>query len=202
MFRNKNLHPVAGNTLTFLLLLLVFLVVAIPFKVMSVIPGFTDVRPVSMLQPVFGVFFGIPGCIAFAVGNLIGDVVSDSLRWSSIAGFAANFGGPFLYYLFLCKLPKKTFSLRTGKNLLKQVVVTLASAIVQVVLITPVISMVYPEISSWLFATTVMLNDSVFPIVLGIPLMILMQEELGFMPAGAAADQSGSDEEQFEEATE
>ncbi len=67
-----------------LILTAVYLVVAVPFKVMSVIPGFADIRPVLMLNPVYGIFFGIPGCIAFAIGNLIGDLLSDSLRWSDL----------------------------------------------------------------------------------------------------------------------
>ena len=170
------------NILLTLILLLVFLIVAVPFKVMSVIPGFTDIRPVSLLQPVYGVFFGIPGCIAFAIGNLIGDIISDSLRWSSIAGFAANFIAPFLFYMFWSGISKTPFSLRTGKNLLKQVAVTAVSAIVQAALITPSVKMIYPEVSGWVFAMTVLLNSSVFPIMLGIPLMILMQEELNFKP--------------------
>ena len=44
-----------------------------------------------MLYPVYGIFFGLPGCFATALGNLIADILSDSLRWSSIAGFIANF---------------------------------------------------------------------------------------------------------------
>lgn len=182
MSRNSKLHPVVKSILLTGVLLLVFLTVAIPFKVMSVIPGFTDIRPVSLLQPIFGIFFGIPGCMAFAIGNLIGDIVSDSLRWSSIAGFAANFAGPFLFYLFGCKLAKTPFSLRTGKSLLKLVAVTAASAITQAVMITPAVVLIYPDVSGWVFAATVTLNGTVFPIALGIPLMILMQEELGFKP--------------------
>lgn len=182
MLQSNRLHPVVKNILLTLILLLVFLIVAIPFKVMSVIPGFTDIRPVSLLQPVFGIFFGVPGCMAFAIGNLISDIDSDSLRWSSIAGFAANFAGPYLFYLFLCRLSKTPFSLRSGKNLLKTIAVTALSAIVQAVLITPAVVLIYPEVSGWLFATTVTLNGSIFPIILGIPLMILMQEELGFKP--------------------
>ena len=182
MFHNSRRHPFVNHLLLTLVLLVVFLVVAIPFKVMSVIPGFTDIRPVSLLQPVYGIFFGIPGCAAFAIGNLIGDIVSDSLRWSSIAGFVANFAGPYVFYLFWSRIAKTPFSLRTGKNLLKQSLVTFVSAILQAVLITPAVVLVYPDVSGWLFASTVTLNGSVFPIMIGIPLMILMQEELGFTP--------------------
>ena len=182
MLQNNRLHPVMKSFLTTLVLLLVYLIVAIPFKVMSVIPGFTDIRPVSMLQPIYGVFFGIPGCIAFAIGNLLGDIVSDSLKWSSIAGFAANFMAPFLFYIFWTRISKEPFSLRTGKSLLKQIAVTAVSAAAQAALITPAVIWIYPEVSGWTFASTVLLNSSVFPILLGIPMMILMHEELGFKP--------------------
>ena len=182
MLRNSRLHPFVKNVLLTLILLVVFLIVAIPFKVMSIIPGFTDIRPVSLLQPVFGVFFGLPGCFAFAIGNLIGDIVSDSLRWSSIAGFAANFAAPFVFYIYWNRISKTPFSLRTGKNLLIEIALTLVSAILQAAMITPAVVLVYPDVSGSVFATTVMLNGTVFPIVLGIPLMILMQEEFDFKP--------------------
>lgn len=165
-----------------LILLFVYLIVAIPFKVMSVIPGFTDIRPVILLEPVYGIFFGIPGCIAFAAGNLVCDIVSDGLRWSSIAGFIINFAGPFLYWLFWNKISKESFSLKTGKNLLKQICTTLVIAVIDTVTLSITVKLSYPEIYGKLFAVTVLLNESVFPIFLGIPLMILMQEELGFKP--------------------
>ena len=189
MSRNSSPNTALKNILLTLVLLAVFLIVAIPFKVMNVIPGFTDIRPVSLMQPVYGVFFGLPGCAAFAIGNLIGDILSDSLRWSSIAGFAANFLGPFVFYIFWTRISKTPFSLRTGKDLLKQIAVTAVSAIVQAGLITPAVEMIYPEVGSVLFAATVLLNNSVFPIMLGIPLMILMQEELGFKPLAHRKDQ-------------
>ncbi len=190
MSRNSSPNTALKNILLTLVLLAVFLIVAIPFKVMNVIPGFTDIRPVSLMQPVYGVFFGLPGCAAFAIGNLIGDILSDSLRWSSIAGFAANFLGPFIFYIFWTRISKTPFSLRTGKDLLKQIAMTAVSAIVQAGLITPAVEMIYPEVGSVLFAATVLLNNSVFPIMLGIPLMILMQEELGFKPLAHRKEQS------------
>ena len=104
------------------------------------------------------------------------------MRWSSIAGFTANFIGPFLFYLYWNKISKTPFSLRTGMGLLKQTVLTVVSAIVETVIITPVVELSYPEVSSILFATSVMINGAVFPIFLGIPLLILMHEELRFTP--------------------
>ena len=180
--KSSNLpNPVKQAALT-VILIFVYLIIAIPFKVMGVIPGFTDIRPVMLLKPVFGVFFGIPGCIAFAIGNLIGDIMSDSLRWSSIAGFAANFLGPFLFYVFWRRISKEPFSLRTGKNLLKQTAVILVSAVMEAAIITPAVNLIYPDIDFGLFAVMVLLNGTVFPLFLGIPLMILMQEELHVKP--------------------
>ena len=179
--RSKGLRT-AG---TFLALVFVYLLMAIPFKVLVVIPGFTEIRPVLLLKPVYGIFFGIPGCLAFAVGNFIGDLIGDSLRWSSIAGFAANFAGPFVYWLYWSRFSRTAFSLRTGKDLLRQLAVTVVSAALESLLITPVVMLAYSDVDGMLFAATVFLNGTVFPLLLGIPLMILMQEEFGFRPAHA-----------------
>ena len=67
---SKKTHSPLWTLLIIVTLTVAYLIVSIPFKVMEIIPGFTDIRPVSMLQPIYGIFFGIPGCIAFAVGNL------------------------------------------------------------------------------------------------------------------------------------
>jgi hypothetical protein len=56
MPKNKSILKQSGVAL---ILLIVYLIVAIPFKVMSVIPGFTDIRPVTLLEPVYGIFFGV-----------------------------------------------------------------------------------------------------------------------------------------------
>lgn len=163
-------------------LVLVYLIIAIPFKVMSVIPGFTDVRPVMLLKPVFGIFFGIPGCFAFAIGNLIGDITSDSLRWSSIAGFGANFLGPFLFYWFWKRMAKEPFALRTGKSLLKQLAVIIVSGLMEAIIITPAVKLIYSDVDVIVLSITILINGTVFPLFLGIPLIVLMQEELHFEP--------------------
>ena len=98
------------------------------------------------------------------------------------AGFAANFLGPFAYYIFWTRISKTPFSLRSGKDLLKQTAVTVVSAVAQAALITPAVELIYPDVKSMVFASTVLLNDTIFPLLLGIPLMILMQEELTFTP--------------------
>ena len=180
--KNSKLPKSVKFILLTLILTAVYLIIAIPFKVMSIIPGFTDIRPVMLFKPVYGIFFGIPGCIAFAIGNLIGDIISDSVRWTSIAGFAANFLGPFIFYLFFVKFAKTDFSLRTVKKLLIFFAVTVVSSVIEALLIAPAVKLLYPEVDFILLSFTIFLNGTAFPLLLGIPLMILMQEELGFMP--------------------
>ena len=168
----------------FLILLGVYMLIAMPFKVMEVIPGFTDTRPVLLFQPVYGVFFGFSGCFAFAIGNLIADILSNSLRISSIAGLAANFIAPLIHYIFWTRISKTDYSLRNGRNILKHLALIGICSVVVVAIITPAVAAAYPEVDHMLFARSVFFNQIVFPIALGIPLSILMQEELGFKPFG------------------
>ena len=179
--------PAARKVVLFVVLLVVYLVIALPFKVLEIIPGFTDIRPVNMLQPVYGIFFGIPGCIAFAVGNLIGDIASDSLRWSSIAGFIANFVYPYLMYLFWTKLRKKPFNLRQGRTIGLFVVTIAVCALTQSLIITPAVAFFYPDVDALLFFKSVLANETLFPIGFAIPFIIMLQEELGFSPVGQEA---------------
>lgn len=174
--------PMARKVALFLILLAIYLVISLPFKVLSIIPGFSDLRPVCMLQPVYGIFFGIPGCLAFAVGNVISDILSDSLRWTSIAGFIGNFAFPYLMYLYWTKIRKKPFHLRTGRMVIKMIISIVCCALVESLIICPAVAFVYPEVDIALFTATVLTNLTVFSIVFAIPFIILIQEELGFTP--------------------
>ena len=175
-------HPIGKRALLTLLLTAVFLIISIPFHVMEIIPGFTDIRPVMMLGPLYGVFFGIPGCLACGIGNLITDALSDSIRWSSIGGFISNFVGPLLFWLVCAKMSREPFRLRTGRDYLRHILLIVISAVLEAMIITPMVYAFYPDVDYMLFFLTVTMNGTVFPIVIGIPIIILMQEELGFKP--------------------
>lgn len=170
-------------------LLAVYLIVAIPFKAMNLIPGFTDVRPVQALGPLYGIFFGPLGCLAAAFGNLVADTVDDALRWTSIAGFASNFIGPLLVWLYWTHVSRTPFSLRTARDMLRYCVVIFLMAIVEDAIVATTVELVYPEVSFPFLAAVVFGNTAGFPIVLGIPLMILLQEEMGLKPADARLNQ-------------
>ena len=166
----------------FVILLVVYLVISLPFKALAIIPGFTDVRPVCMLMPVYGIFFGLPGCFAFAVGNVISDIASDSLRWSSIAGFIGNFVYPYLMYLYWTQIRKKQFNLRSRRAVALFIVSILVCACVETLIITPAVALMYPEVDAAVFALSCVGNLTIFPIGFAIPFIILIQDELGFVP--------------------
>lgn len=166
----------------FFLLFFIYMVFAAPFKAMSLIPGFTDVRPVTALGPIYAVFFGPIGCMACGCGNMIADIIDDALRWSSLAGFAANFLGPCLVWYLWRRHAKRPFALRTGRDILFHIWAIIVAALLETAIISPAVATAYPEIDIAFFALTVLGNTSVFPILIGIPVTILMQDELGFTP--------------------
>ena len=100
----------------------------------------------------------------------------------SIAGFAANFLGPLLVWFFWTRVSRTPFSLRSPRDLLRHSLVLVASALLETAIIAPAVALVYPEVDISLFAWSVFGNTATFPIVLGIPLSILLEEEFGFVP--------------------
>ena len=157
---------------------------AIPFKALTIIPGFTDIRPVTLLGPIYALFFGIPGCSIFALMNIVMDAFSGGLMWSSIAGFVANFIGPFLVLLYWTKFSKTPLHLKDPGNILHFSLTLLIVAILQAAIITPFVAILYPDVDWKLFFATVVFNTAVFPILFGIPLIYLMREKLGFKQIG------------------
>lgn len=63
-----------------------------------IVPGFTWLRPANSLAPLFGMFFGIPGCLGVAFGNLIADIVGGYFGVGSFGGFIGNFLIAYLPY--------------------------------------------------------------------------------------------------------
>jgi len=168
------------NIVKMLILIFIYLLVAVPFKVMVVIPGFADIRPVTALGPIYALFFDLPGCIIFALLNLVMDIASDSLRWSSIAGLIANFAGPYLLSLYWTRSSNKKLDLRTPLNVFEFAVTLILSAVLQAAIITPSVAATYDDVNALTFAVSVILNTALFPIVIGIPVIILLKEEFGY----------------------
>jgi energy-coupling factor transport system substrate-specific component len=74
-----------------------FLVLGASFKVMTLIEGLTEVRPVNAIPPVAGLCFGPVGGLACGLGNLFADFFGE-FTWYSFLGMAANFIAAFLPY--------------------------------------------------------------------------------------------------------
>ena len=165
---------------TIIIMFAAYFILAIPFKVMNVIPGFTDVRPVTMFGPIYALAFGIPGCAVFAICNLIMDIISDSLRWSSIAGLLSNFAGPYLIFYYYKRISREGLKLKKAAKIFEYMVILILAALIEAIMITPSVRYAYPDVDWKVFMISVILNTSIFPIIFGIPLIILLQEELGF----------------------
>lgn len=69
----------------------------IPFKVLPLIPGVTELRPANALPVVCSFLFGPAGAWGAAIGNLIGDFFG-GLGPGDVFGFAGNFLYGFLPY--------------------------------------------------------------------------------------------------------
>ena len=65
-------------------------------------------------------------------------------------------------------------------------------AAVETAIVAPAVALVSPEVDAALLARTVFGNTAGFPIVLGIPLAMLLQEEFGFVPADPRAAPRGA----------
>ncbi|MBR6332617.1 MAG: hypothetical protein IKR78_05785 [Dehalococcoidales bacterium] len=170
--------------ITYLVLIIVYLILAIPFKGLTIIPGFSDIRPVTLLGPIYALFFGVPGCSIFALMNLVMDAFSGGLMWSSIAGLIANFIGPFLILLYWTKYSKTTLHLKKPGNILHFSLTLIIVAVIQAAIITPCVALLYPDVDWKLFFASVVFNTAVFPILFSTPLILLMRGKLGFKQIG------------------
>jgi energy-coupling factor transport system substrate-specific component len=63
----------------------------LPFKVIPLIPGFTEVRPGVVIPVVFGLLFGPAAAWGSGLGNVIGDLLGGTLSLGSLFGFLGNF---------------------------------------------------------------------------------------------------------------
>ena len=135
-----------------------------------------------MLEPIYGLFFGIPGCLVMGVCNLIMDVFTDSLTVTSASGFLVNVLGPLCFHVYWKYISGTDFDLRSMKNILKYLLIVLFTAVMTVLILVPAVAYYYQNVNYVKFGGTVLLNGILFPILLGMPVIILMQEELGFVP--------------------
>jgi len=68
-----------------------YVAILLPFKIATIIPGFTEVRPAAGIPVVCGLLFGPAAAWGAAFGNVVGDIFGGMFGPGSIAGFVGNF---------------------------------------------------------------------------------------------------------------
>ena len=104
-----------------------FLVLGISFKVMVLVEGLTEVRPVNAIPPVAGLLCGPAGALACGIGNLIADLAG-TFSSGSVLGFIGNFMAAWLPYRLWHLLSGELPNLHSGKNILRYCLICLLGA--------------------------------------------------------------------------
>lgn len=137
-------------------------------KLIPVVP----LRPANALQPLFGILFGLPGCLGLAFGNMVNDLLTGSAAPHILAaGFISNFLGGFIGLLAVSHP-----ALKTKRSFLEYYVfvVGIASAVVaSVILINVALGFTPLEIAK-AFIPVVFLNQAVSTALLGPILLKLL----------------------------
>ncbi len=157
----------------------IFVFVTVPFKIASIIPGFTEIRPASCLNMIFGLVFGVYGAIGCAVGNLISDILGGTFRISSWAGSVANFLGTYLAYILWYRLVKEPPRIRNITEVGAYAAVTMAAAVVVASIITGAVWISYPDMDIQAVFIQIVVNMVAFPVILGLPLLIIAENVYG-----------------------
>ncbi|MFB6170554.1 MAG: QueT transporter family protein [Haloarculaceae archaeon] len=157
----------------------IYAAVLIPFKVFTILPGLTSVRPANVIPVVFGILFGPAAAWGAAIGNLIGDVFGGTLGPGSLFGFVGNFFFAFAAY----KLWGNLGPLSSGhepdmrEDTVRQIVEYAVIAITSSVLCAVIIGWgveVFKLLPFSVIATIIVVNNSLASVVLGPPLLYLI----------------------------
>ena len=72
--------------------------VLIPFKLLPIIPGITEIRPANVFPVICSLMFGPAGAWGAAFGNLIGDLMGGTYGLGSYFGMLGNFWFGYIPY--------------------------------------------------------------------------------------------------------
>jgi len=152
---------------------LIFIGMAVPFKVMVLIEGFTEVRPVNAVPVVAGLIMGPAGAWGCAIGNLIADLFG-TFSSASILGFFGNFIAAYLPYKLWHHIRKNEVpNVKSFKNVMVFALISASAAFATAILLAcgldVFMNMWMPQVF-WIIA----LNDLGFPLVLGLPVFIVL----------------------------
>lgn len=172
--RKKNLQRLFRTAL-------VFFVVTVPFRSMFALTEVTEVRPAGALPPVFGLLFGGYGALGCAIGNLAADILSGYPAKICVGGFFAQ----LLYGLLPCmvwrrnKRDKTEAYFQDVSHVLKYIAIVTADSMLMAVMLGSLQQ--FLGIGRLLSQATLLLflNNLVFCLMLGIPILILAELAVG-----------------------
>ena len=170
MWRNTRMIVLVAISAAF------YAAILIPFKLLPLIPGYTEVRPASAIPPACAILFGPAGAWGSAIGNLVGDVMG-TIGPGSIAGFFGNFAFGFLPYVIWKALGGKTPFSATPRNLIGYCVGTVFASLVCALIISPVVVALGAAPFQVIFGI-IMFNNVVFGCFLGIPLLLAVYKRV------------------------
>ena len=75
-----------------------YVAVLLPFKIATIVPGITEIRPGAAMPVFLSIFLGPAAAWGAAFGNTIGDVIGGTIGPGTIAGFFGNFVYGFVPY--------------------------------------------------------------------------------------------------------
>ena len=159
----------------FLIVLGAFLSLGIPFKVMVLVEGFTEVRPVNTIPPIAGLICGPVGALAVGVGNLIADLFG-TLSASSVLGFFGNMVAAYLPYRLWHIYSQEEPHVHCGKNLIRYVLICFSAAVT----VAWILGFgLYYFFGQWIeeIYTYVAYNNFGFSVGLGLPLFIMLTSD-------------------------
>ena len=161
----------------------IFFITTMPFRELFNVIEVTEMRPASALPPVLGLMLGVPGVLGCAIGNLFADMLSGYGFTLSAWGFIAQFIFgllPFLAWNIISrkgKTDKKgvvVFRLNSTKNVICYIFIILTNSMIMAAMLGGL--MHFHGISTFFSDATLMvfLNNFVFGVVLGIPIIIFI----------------------------
>jgi energy-coupling factor transport system substrate-specific component len=152
-----------------------FFVMGAAFKVMVLVEGFTEVRPVNAIPPVAGLAFGPVGGLACALGNLFADFFG-GFGWASVLGVCANFIAAFLPYRLWHLFSKESPNAGSHKNILLYMVICLVSAFTVAWFLS---FGLYTVFGFWIaeIYVYVFFNNFGFSVIFGLPFLIILTSD-------------------------
>lgn len=171
-----NKKPLLRGILIFIVSGLLFFLCTMPFRKILSVFTISEVRPAAVLNPLLGICFGLPASLGIAVANFIAD-------WQSGYPAAILFEGlipqflycyiPFLMWNALTKTEDHAHRLDSSSRVLKYALCVTVYAILSGIGVAVIVVANFGG-SFLKTAFFVFLNNFIMGIVLGCPLMILI----------------------------